>query len=238
MEDNENNTPSFVLPEEYKEKGWASQMHSIDDLCKKIDNQERYISKGQLPHRDSSESDIEEFTKKMQKYTADLDYSDMTGKDEDLAKALKESGVPKFQAKRVVELIKSREAKEYGEEEFEKILGERFNGRQEDLAQAKSLLKELGSEKATKILNKRNNDVADVMEVLAEVGKKYAANTASAMAKLADGGNGSGGSADTYTKKKGICPEYLQELQEKYYDNPHADEDVKRNIMRKYGIID
>jgi hypothetical protein len=161
----------------------------------------------------------------------------MTGKDEDLAKALKESGVPKFQAKRVVDLIKSREAKEYGEEEFEKILGERFNGRQEDLAQAKSLLKELGSEKATKILNKRNNDVADVMEVLAEVGKKYAANTASAMAKLADGGNGTGGSSAS-EQPKGICKEYYDELNEKYYNNPMADEEVKRSIMRKYKIID
>ena len=76
----------FTLPDEYKEKGWASQMHSIDDLCKKIDNQEKFISKGQLPHRDSSEQDIQAFEEKMKKYTSELDYSDLTGKDEDLAK--------------------------------------------------------------------------------------------------------------------------------------------------------
>lgn len=234
--ENNNGTPQFVIPDEYKDKAWASQMHSIDDMCKKIDNQERYISKGQLPHRDSSESDIEEFTKKMQKYTADLDYSDLTGQDADLAKALKDSGVPKFQAKAVVDLIKGREAKNYGEEEFDKILHERFKNRDGDLEQARALLKELGSEKSAKILSKRNDDIADVMEVLAEVGKKYAANTTSAMGKLTDSGNGSVGSQAS--QPKGICTEYLQELREKYYDNPHADEDVKRSIMRKYGIIE
>ena len=234
--ENNNGAPQFVIPDEYKDKAWASQMHSIDDMCKKIDNQERYISKGQLPHRDSSESDIEEFTKKMQKYTADLDYSDLTGQDADLAKALKDSGVPKFQAKAVVDLIKGREAKNYGEEEFDKILHERFKNRDGDLEQARALLKELGSEKSAKILSKRNDDVADVMEVLAEVGKKYAANTTSAMGKLTDSGNGSVSSQAS--QPKGICTEYLQELREKYYDNPHADEDVKRSIMRKYGIIE
>lgn len=226
----------FTLPDEYKEKGWASQMHSIDDLCKKIDNQEKFISKGQLPHRDSSEQDIEEFTKKMQKYTADLDYSDMTGKDEDLAKALKESGVPKFQAKRVVDLIKSREAKEYGEEEFEKLLGERFKEDEDGLKQAKAVLKEIGGEKVTKLLSKRNDDIADVMEVIAAVGKKYIADNKSAMAKLTEGGNGAG-SSNGGSQPKGICKEYYDELNEKYYNNPHADEEVKRSIMRKYGII-
>lgn len=232
MEDDKNN---FTLPDEYKDKAWASQVHSLDDLCKKIDNQEKFISKGQLPHRDSSEQDIQAFEEKMKKYTAELDYTDLTGDDKDLEKALKESGVPKFQAKEVVKLIKSREAKEYGEEEFEKLLGERFKDRGADLEQAKKLLRELGTEKSTKILNKRNDDVADVMEVLAEVGKKYAADTANAMAKLSNGGNGVSGSGSS--TPKGICKEYLDELNETYYNNPQADEEVKRSIMRKYGII-
>ena len=189
-----------------------------------------------MPHRDSSESDIEEFTKKMQKYTADLDYSDLTGNDKDLEKALKESGVPKFQAKEVVKLIKSREAKEYGEEEFEKLLGERFKDDQEGLTQAKAVLKEVGGDKVTKLLSKRNDDIADVMEVIAAVGKKYIADNKSAMAKLTEGGNGAG-SGSGGTQAKGICKEYYDELNEKYYNNPHADEEVKRSIMRKYGII-
>lgn len=234
MEDDKNN---FVLPDEYKEKSWASQMHSLDDLCKKIDNQEKFISKGQLPHRDSSEQDIQAFEEKMKKYTSELDYSDLTGNDEDLAKALKESGVPKFQAKAVVNLIKSREAKEYGEEEFEKLLGDRFKDKKDSLDKARAVLKEIGGEKATKLLSKRNDDIADVMEVIAAVGEKYLADNKSAMAKLADSGNGTGGGVND-NGKKGICKEYLDELNEKYYNNPHADEEVKRSIMRKYGIID
>ena len=228
---------NFVLPEEYKDKAWASQVHSLDDLCKKIDNQEKFISKGQLPHRDSSEADIQAFEEKMKKYTSELDYSDLTGKDEDLAKALKESGVPKFQAKAVVDLIKSREAKEYGEEEFEKVLGERFKNDEDGLKQAKAVLKEIGGDKVSKLLSKRNDDIADVMEVIAAVGKKYIAENKSAMAKLTDGGNGTGGNGGDDTASKGICKEYLDELNEKYYNNPHADEEVKRSIMRKYGII-
>lgn len=236
--ENNENKVDFVIPDEYKEKAWANQMHSIDDMWKKIDNQEKYISKGQLPHRDSSESDIEAFTEKMKKYTSDLDYSDLTGKDEELAKALKESGVPKFQAKEVVKLIKGREAKEYGEEEFAAILNEKFKGRESDLDKAKAMLKEMGEEKSTALLSKRNDVVADVMDILAEVSKKYNVGSATTMAKLGDtAALGSSQSNPLDWNKSEVRAAYKKELDE-WYANPMATEEQKRAIMKKYGRID
>lgn len=230
------NTPAFTIPEEYKDKAWASQMHSLDDLCKKIDNQEKYISKGQLPHRDSSESDIEAFSEKMKKYTADLDYSDLVGNDNDLAKALKESGVPKFQAKAVVDLIKSREAKTYGEEEFSNLLQEKFKGRESDLEKAKGMLKEMGEEKAQRILSKHNDDAVEIMDILAEVSKKYNVGEATAMARISESPMGSQVSSGMDWSKPETKKAYMAEL-DAWYKNPLATEEDKQAIMKKYGRI-
>lgn len=237
IENNENKKVEFVIPEEYKDKAWASQMHSLDDLCKKIDNQEKYISKGQLPHKDSSEADLTNFSDKMKKYTSELDYSDLVGKDEELGKALKESGVPKFQAKAVVDLIKGREAKEYGEEEFEALLKQKFNGREADLNKAKEVLKEIGQEKTTELLSKRNDIVADMMEIIAEVGKKYSIGSATAMAKLSESPLGGQPANSLDWNNPETRKAYKKEM-DAWYDNPLATEEQKRAIMKKYGRID
>lgn len=240
IETPETETPeqvAFEIPAEYKDKAWANQIHSIEDAFKKIDNQEKYISKGQLPHKDSSESDLENFSEKMKKYTSEIDYTDLVGNDEELGKALRESGVPKFQAKAVVELVKGRQAKEYGVDEFNKILMEKFKGRESDLVMAKSVLREMGEEKANSLLGKRNDVVADVMDILAEVGKKYEVKQPTTMAKLSESPLGSQ-PAKTYDMKD---PEtrraYVKEL-EQWYKDPHASEDGRRKIQKKYGIID
>jgi hypothetical protein len=231
MEEN-NDVKVLEIPEEYKDRAWASQLKSMDDVFHKIDNQEKYISKGQLPHKDSSSADIESFVSKMRKYASDMDYSDLVGEDAELAKALKDEGVPKFQAKAVVDLIKSRESKNYSEEEFAKLLDEKFKGRGEDLAKAKEVLKEVGQEKTNALLSKRNDVVADVFDIIAEIGKKYNVSGESAVAKLSE--NKSTGAE---TVKSGINSDYYKEMQEKYYNNPQATEETKRTIMRKYGII-
>lgn len=227
----------FKLPEEYQNQSWASQIHSLDDLCKKVSNQEKYISKGQLPHKDSSESDLSSFSEKMKKYTSELDYSDLVGKDEELGRALKESGVPKFQAKAVVDLIKGREAKEYGEEEFESLLKQKFNGRETDLNKAKEVLKEIGEEKTHSLLSKRNDVVADVMEIIAEVGKKYGIGSATAMAKLSESPLGGQPSNVLDWNNPETRKAYKKEL-DAWHDNPLATEEQKLAIMKKYGRID
>ena len=231
MEEN-NDVKVLEIPEEYKDRAWASQLKSMDDVFRKIDNQDKYISKGQLPHKDSSSEDIENFVNKMKKYSAGVDYTDLVGEDAELAKALKDEGVPKFQAKAVVDLIKSRESKNYSEEEFAKLLDEKFKGRGEDLAKAKEVLKEVGQEKTTALLSKRNDVVADVFDIIAEIGKKYNVSGESAVAKLSE--NKSTGAE---TVKSGINSDYYKEMQEKYYNNPQATEETKRAIMRRYGII-
>ena len=236
-ENKENNAPSFEIPEEYKERNWAKQMNSLDDVFKKIDNQEKYISKGQLPHKDSSAEDLTAFTEKMKKYTSEIDYTDLVGNDVELAKALRDSGVPKFQAKAVVDLIKSREAKDYSEDEFAKLLDDKFKGREADLTEAKSVLKEIGEEKSKTLLGKRNDVVADMMDILAEVGKKYGVKKATAMASLSENSLGNNPDKGLDWSDPKVRKAYLDELNA-WESNPHATEEDKRKIMRKYGRID
>lgn len=237
QEEVQQTVPQFSIPDEYKDRNWASQLHSMEDVFKKIDNQEKYISKGQLPHKDSSAEDLTAFTEKMKKYTAEQDYSELVGNDAELGKALRESGVPKFQAKAVVDLIKGREAKEYSEEEFGNLLNQKFKGRESDLEKAKSVLKEMGEEKSKTLLSKRNDVVADVMDILAEVGKKYNVSSATAMAKLAESPLGSQPSNNLDWSRNETREAYRKEM-EAYYNNPMATEEDKRRIMRKYGRID
>ena len=236
-ENKENNAPSFEIPEEYKDRNWAKQMNSLDDVFKKIDNQEKYISKGQLPHKDSSAEDLTAFTEKMKKYTSEIDYTDLVGNDVELAKALRDSGVPKFQAKAVVDLIKSREAKDYSEDEFAKLLDDKFKGREADLTEAKSVLKEIGEEKSKTLLGKRNDVVADMMDILAEVGKKYGVKKATAMASLSENSLGNNPDKGLDWSDPKVRKAYLDELNA-WESNPHATEEDKRKIMRKYGRID
>lgn len=233
----ENQTPSFSIPDEYKDRGWATQIHSIDDLCRKVDNQEKYISKGQLPHKDSSAEDITNFTEKMKKYTAEQDYSELVGNDSELGQALRDSGVPKFQAKAVVDLIKGREAKNYSEEEFGKLLNEKFKGRESDLDKAKAVLKEMGEEKTTAFLSKRNDVVADMMDILAEVGKKYDVKTATAMAHISESPLGSQPSNVLDWKKLETRQAFAKELDEWRSRNDRTEEEYHA-IMKKYGRID
>lgn len=236
-ENKENNASSFEIPEEYKDRNWAKQMNSLDDVFKKIDNQEKYISKGQLPHKDSSAEDLTAFTEKMKKYTSEIDYTDLVGNDVELAKALRDSGVPKFQAKAVVDLIKSREAKDYSEDEFAKLLDDKFKGREADLTEAKSVLKEIGEEKSKTLLGKRNDVVADMMDILAEVGKKYGVKKATAMASLSENSLGNNPDKGLDWSDPKVRKAYLDELNA-WEGNPHATEEDKRKIMRKYGRID
>ena len=236
-EKQEQATASFVIPDEYKDRNWAKQMNSLDDVFKKIDNQEKYISKGQLPHKDSSAEDLTAFTEKMKKYTAEVDYADLVGNDAELAKALRDSGVPKFQAKAVVDLIKSREAKDYSEDEFAKILDEKFKGRETDLTEAKNVLKEIGEEKSKALLGKRNDVVADVMDILAEVGKKYGVKKATTMASLSENSLGNNPDKGLDWSDPKVRKAYLDELNA-WENNAHATEEDKRKIMRKYGRID
>lgn len=236
-ENKENNASSFEIPEEYKDRNWAKQMNSLDDVFKKIDNQEKYISKGQLPHKDSSAEDLTAFTEKMKKYTSEIDYTDLVGNDVELAKALRDSGVPKFQAKAVVDLIKSREAKDYSEDEFAKLLDDKFKGREADLTEAKSVLKEIGEEKSKTLLGKRNDVVADMMDILAEVGKKYGVKKATAMASLSENSLGNNPDKGLDWSDPKVRKAYLDELNA-WESNPHATEEDKRKIMRKYGRID
>lgn len=233
MED-ENKTPEFVVPDEYKERGWTKMVQSTSDLWKLADNQATQLGKSQLPHKDASQEDLDKFVEKMKKYTSELDYSDITGNDSEMAQTLKDAGIPKFQAKKVIDLLNGRTQKEYNEEEWQAKLSEHFKGREKDLEKAKAVLKLLGEEESAKVLAKKNDDSIADLERYAKIGNKYEVSTADTMSKVLD--TATPNSAVDYSTK-GICKEYYDELNAKYYNNPMATEEDKRAVMRKYGIL-
>jgi hypothetical protein len=118
------------------------------------------------------------------------------------------------------------------------LLKQKFNGREDDLSKARGVLKEIGEEKTHALLSKRNDVVADVIDIIAEVGKKYGIKSATTMAKLGDtAALGGQGSEVLDWNKPETKAAYKKEL-DAWYANPMATEEQKRAIMRKYGRID
>ena len=71
---NEPSTPAdFVIPDEYKEAGWANNIHSVNDLWQQHANAQKLIGKKTIgiPTADSSEDEIREFYKKVRPKTKD-----------------------------------------------------------------------------------------------------------------------------------------------------------------------
>ena len=58
--------PNFTIPEAYREKSWADNIKSVDDLYKQFDNQQEMIGKKfEPPSADASEEDLNAFYDKL-----------------------------------------------------------------------------------------------------------------------------------------------------------------------------
>lgn len=63
--------PQFNVPDEYKDRSWASKVKSEEDLYKQIDNLTSLVGKKDVPSADATDEQLEEFYSKLRPETAD-----------------------------------------------------------------------------------------------------------------------------------------------------------------------
>ena len=64
-------TPSFSVPEQYAEKGWAKEVRSLDDVYSRLDGQQALIGKKSIPNAESTDEQWQEFHNQLRPETFD-----------------------------------------------------------------------------------------------------------------------------------------------------------------------
>ena len=103
-------TKQFSVPDEYKDKGWASKVKSEADVYKLIDNQSSLIGKKEVikPTNWEDEASRNEFIKAMRPETADeYKLPEVFGENESkfYKELLHENGISAYQAEKVFEKL-------------------------------------------------------------------------------------------------------------------------------------
>jgi len=162
-------TPTeFTPPEEYKDKGWAKNIKSVEDLWKNNDNAQGLIGKktiGGVEDWDNAEQRTEFFNKMTpEKY-------EVEGLQESNADAyndvFKESGLSNWQAQNLVTKVNEMQNAELetlmSKDGFDTVMKESFNGDTEAQSGAKALLDKNTNEADQTILSTLTNEQAGAM---------------------------------------------------------------------------
>lgn len=220
-------TPEMIvvdIPPEFADAGFLASVKTEDgklDVNKalnKMKNQESALGKRALPTKDSSDSEINEFLEKMRTNTADVEYD--TGDAKALKTALKAAGLLPKQADAIIAAYKTDLQGQYDEDAFKTLVNESLS--KEDLEIAK---KQLTQEEWDELFATRNKEAVGRLRLAAVLGKRYGAEE-----KGIGAGTPTGGMPAT---KKGMCPEYLNEM--KTARSRNASQAELDAIMTKYG---
>lgn len=175
-------TEPIKLPDEYKEKGWASSVVDeegnldIARVCAKIEGQEHLLGKKVLPGKDATEEEWKDFAEKMTKDYTDDEYTSVLDGLEtkaEMVAALKEQGLTPSQARKVAELYKAEKekttAKKYDAEEFRTAIKENMD--EATFNKVKAHIVESGRWDAIEKMS--NADAVATFLAIADVVKKY-----------------------------------------------------------------
>lgn len=231
-----NNEPSapadFVIPDEYKEAGWANNIHSVNDLWQQHANAQKLIGKKTIgiPTADSSEDEISEFYSKVRPETED-------GYDFDLGEDTKtfkdifyKNGVSARQAKEIVKgyMESVRKASEglYSEAGFDKIMKETLgDDYKQKIDKVNGFLKQYGKKSAlAEIDNLPNETLGLVYGLINLTMDKYAVKELGSVQQKSAINN------------TGDMVEYMKEMQ-KLDNDPFATQEKRDEIRRKYGYL-
>lgn len=227
------NTPQMVLvdiPAEFADAGFIAGIKTEDgklDLnkaLKKMQNQESALGKRALPTSDSSDTEQDEFIVKMRENTKGANFDELFDNSvsaDALKAALKEAGVLPKQARQIVAAYKKDLVQQYDEEAFKKMVAESLT--KEELETAK---KALSSDEWDAIFNNSNKESLGRLKLAASLGKRIVGEE-----KGIGSGTPSGGTGNF--EKKGMCPEYMNEM--KAARGRNASQSELDAIMTKYG---
>lgn len=172
----------IVLPDEYKEKGWAKSILNdagdvdMSKVFSKIDGQESLLGKKQIPGKNSTDEEWAKFNAQITADYEDGEYDavlDGLETKADMVKALKGQGLTPKQAAKVAELYKAEKAKTaekiYNEEEFKSAIRESMDEKTYD--KVKAHLEEIGQWEDVKKMS--NAAAIKILKSNAALIKKY-----------------------------------------------------------------
>lgn len=174
--------PSFAIPDEYKDRGWASKVKSYDDTFKQIDNLSSLVGKKEVykPTDWNDENSRNEFYKTMRPEKAE-DYAlpEVFSKEEASVyqNLLHENGISKYQAEKIFGKLAEMRSKAHDAngmtEELKKSWG---NDVEAKTKQAVTGLKTLAKPEDLALFDQMpNNVLAAVYRTVSNIMDKYGA---------------------------------------------------------------
>lgn len=227
------NDSNFALPESFKEADWAKDIKSVDDLCEKVDNQHKALSKRALPGENAPDDIWEQHIGKMKDVATKQDWADLVGEDNEIKDLFVNVGVAKKQAKPILDFIKSKEVKKYSPDEFNKLAAERLG--KEKLDKATGVLGKLSEEKRNALLESTNEQLLQALDVFADVADVMAVPKSNIPLNPTNtgGSNQKVMNADGSLNKENY-DKYLEEV-ESIPKSPERDSKVEA-IRKKWGL--
>lgn len=228
---------AFSLPEEYRDKGWAKNIKTQDDVFKMLDHSQSLIGKKTIGIPDfgnASESEIEDFYSKLRPESAE-EYN-LEGLDEQDNTLFKDAfyklGLSKHQADNLIETYKKSIEEAYkplfSEDGYKKEMANRFGDKTVEVTnKVNNFLKtELSSEDKEIVEKLPNNVLGVIYDVVNRIVTRYAINDSD----IGKGGGNSGGGVSNTSD----ISAYVQEM-EALKSHPHTVEE-RDAIMRKYNM--
>ena len=222
----------FTIPDDYKDAGWASNIHSIDDLWSQHANAQKLIGKKTIgiPTEDSSEEEISEFYSKVRPEAEDKYDIDLGDDTEMFKKIFYENGISARQAKSITEAYKESVRKVsdglFSEEGFKEVmkdtLGDEYKTK---IEKVNGFLKQYGKKSALAQLDQLPNETLGLIYGLIDL----------TMDKYAVKELGSVNQKSALTSDKDMT-EYMQKMQALDND-PFVTQEKRDALRREYGII-
>ena len=199
--------PTFTIPKEYAEKGWAKKVKSQDDLIKLVDNLDSVAGKKfAVPDLSKTDDpDVKAYIETLRGDTKIEDYKfgENTPKEygDKVAKILFDKGVPKSIGNAIIAeyqgLVKAQMEEQFSAEGYKKIVDGVFGENKQKAGEVVNIIAELlGPEGKTHLETKIPNGQVEFMyKFLASVIDKYGIKDTGAGAGGGEGG-GTGGDVE------------------------------------------
>ena len=231
----------FQLPDEYKEKGWAKNLKSMDDVYKALDNAQTLVGKkSAVPDfENSTEEQIQAYYQEVRPESPeDYNFGEGTpdASKEMFGQMLHEEGIPKYQGDKLIEKYQKAEAAKkaemYSQDGFDEIMKNDFgDNEKQKRAEIKNIISENTNEADRKALNESftNEQLGLVYRMMDNIIQEYGVNESGTPG---ENGAGSVGKADMEGRRKELRKQ-IKEISSK----PHSSKDLadlKRQLADSY----
>ena len=227
-----NQETEFSIPDDYKDAGWASNIHSIEDLWTQHANAQKLIGKKTIgiPTDDSSEDEINEFYSKVRPEAEDKYDIDLGEDTEVFRKIFYDNGISARQAKSITEAYKEsvRKVSEglFSEDGFKNVMQETLgDDYKEKIEKVNGFLKQYGKKSALAEIDQLPNETLGLVYSLINL----------TMDKYAVKELGSVNQKSALNSEKDMT-EYMQKMKALDSD-PFVTQEKRDALRREYGII-